>query len=87
MVDQQGGRIWYGECPDLLGPDGGWCTTFSDWGFVFVDDFCWALNFYLALLGGDWLPFELEEDCNWLFQHLVGLHGDTQPTVGADGPS
>ena len=47
MVGQQGGRVWDGKCPALLGAHGS-PTIYAvfpeiDWGFVSVDDFAWLL--------------------------------------------
>ena len=65
-----------------------------DWGFVFVDDFCWLLRKSLAgpltkchppFSGGLWLPVELEEDSHRPLQHLVGVHHDPRPTTSPDG--
>ena len=65
-----------------------------DWGFVFVDDFCWLLRKSLAgpltsaillFLVGFWLPVELEEDSHRPLQHLVGVHHDPRPTTSPDG--
>ena len=56
----------------------------ADWGFVFVDDFCWLLRKSLAEpLTASILLFMLAFGC--LLQHLVGIHCDAQPTTGSDG--
>ena len=65
-----------------------------DWGFVFVDDFCWLLRKSLAgpltsaillFLVAFGCPLSWGEDSYWPFQHLVGVHYDPRPTVGPDG--
>ena len=54
VVGQQGWHLWCGECSILLGENGGSSVEIvvlllsprltGDWGFVFVDDFCWILR-------------------------------------------
>ena len=66
-----------------------------DWGFVFVDDFCWLLRKSLAgplttaILLYSLLhfgcPLSWKKDGYWPLQHLVGIHYDPRPPVGADG--
>ena len=51
MVDQQSGYLRHGKCTTVLGENSGSHPETPlqhfpqvDWGFVFVDDFCWLLR-------------------------------------------
>ena len=51
MVDQQGRHLRHGKCSTILGQNSSphFETAVQplsqvDWGFVFVDDFCWLLR-------------------------------------------
>ena len=65
-----------------------------DWGFVFVDDFCWLLRKSLAgpltsaillFLVAFGCPLSWKKTAIGPFQHLVGVHHDPRPTTGPDG--
>ena len=94
MVDQQGGHLWHGKCPTLLGPDGchiaqtllldlpthrlGLCLRW--WFLLASSDFDSNSGHCatVALPGSLRLPLELAQDGTLRGQHLVGFPG--QPT-------